>query len=70
MVAAARSESGRAVLRCLLGCAVQALSAHTPHGDRRAARCAGRWPRSHDGLHILPTVRPAEPTAMPEHAPA
>ena len=42
VVAAATSEPGRAVLRCLLGCAMQALSARTTPADRRAPRCERR----------------------------
>lgn len=42
VLAAATSEPGRALLRCLLGCAGRALSARTPPADRRAACGGGR----------------------------
>lgn len=42
VIAAATSEPGRAVLRCLLGCALRALSARTPAAERRAACGDGR----------------------------
>ena len=42
VIAAATSEPGRAILRCLLGCAMRALSARTPPADRRTTCGDGR----------------------------